>query len=857
MMRKSRIFLTVLSLFLGVSGLSGCGGFDLNSLGSLQGSSSSTAASTGSSSSPGSTAASTGSSSSPGSTSVSTSAPAEEEKLDLTAAPVSHNAITPSDAQVVELVHIGESSVTKIEQIPAGTISLVKNLISKAFLSESQVHLIALCGLDFIKGIRAENYKAASANFGQFGGDVLAALDSIDGDQIGYALQEVAVLAQKSNKDEAYLPYGLLFGLANPADYQGALKAFGNNAGFASQFALYQSYFDGSVNYRENLLSSLVTLPTSFALALGRALHLLLRSFFETFSSNEQVLLLASVLSKIRGESFPYLQELSALQQELLSNPVPLINHLGAFLLKIRFTTASWTLLRSQVILLLKAIISARKIPLFDARTVNLTYFDALLSFIESKENLFQGNSLALLVRFLGLLAKNFSGGEWKAIQQAQGDLPVNPMGVLLTWYDRTYALLDGAEQAALTQLFHDLGINYNDLYAKVISWKNLDLAKEADLMSIMDYLRALLKGIVALFTPSVQEREIGIFIVGSFVLKGSTINAKRFDLDLYMSEDSAENYSITNIVAPTDQLGYHVGTFSLNDRRSDKADTYAFSYDVVPTYVGLDPTQYPYFSEVENQVVYRNNILYLRDDATVEDLRRPSGFSFRFLEADGTPHFATVVDSALSLILSPNDNGTGFLLLAYQVSASLTIYGVMKVRFFKADDIHYGSADDLNYVVEGGDAQLGIVSYIIGAEGERIQMSYDWVRLSDLGITSLSLGEKSYSAYYGDHPFSILIRVVPFGECTVTNVLEYLPYLQTVYHVGDAFNLQALKVACSFREEGRDSYNAGEVLIHNPVVIVTGFSTAVPVAGASGSIRYGDFEMDFTYTVLATVVDH
>src|SRR5574344_664194 len=128
MMRKSRIFLTVLSLFLGVSGLSGCGGFDLSSLGSLQGSSSSTAASTGSSSSPDSTAASTGSSSSPGSTSVSTSAPAEEEKLDLTAAPVSHNAITPSDAQVVELVHIGESSVTKIEQIPAGTISLVKNL---------------------------------------------------------------------------------------------------------------------------------------------------------------------------------------------------------------------------------------------------------------------------------------------------------------------------------------------------------------------------------------------------------------------------------------------------------------------------------------------------------------------------------------------------------------------------------------------------------------------------------------------------------------------------------------------------------------------------------------------------------
>mgnify|MGYP001260903386 CR=1 FL=1 len=851
-MSKRQIFLPILSLILGVSGLSGCAGINPSSLSGLLNSSTST----GESSIVSSTTSASSSTSSASSTSISSSTPIEEGKLDLTAPPKPHNAIVPTDAQVVELVSIGESSVTKIDQIPSSTILLVKNLISKAFLSESQVHLISSCAHDFIKGIRAENYKAASSEFGKFSTDVMLALESIDGDQIGYLLQEIAPLAQQK-KDEAFLPYGLIFGLANAADYQGALTAFGNDAGFANQFALYKTYFDGSVSYREDPAATLVTIPSSLAIATGRAFHLLLRSFFETFPLDEQTLLLASVISQFSGEAFPYLQELAAKQQELLANPVPLINHLGDFLLKIRFTSASWALLRNQLILLAKAIISARRIPLFDARAVNLTYIDGLLSFIESKEGLFQGDAIALLVRFVGLLGKNFSANEWLAIGQAKGDIPVNPIGALLAWYDRSYALLTASEQATLSQLFNDLGINYSSLYAEVTSWKSLDFTKEADIGKIKSYVDSLIKGVVALFTPTIQERQIGVFIVGSFVLKGSSIKSDRFDIDLYKPGDEEANYTITNIVAPTDQLGYHVGTLSLSDKRTNGADTYAFSYDVVPTLIGLDPNQYLFFFPFESELAYRNNVLYLREDVTASDLRSRNISPFRFLEADGTPHNVPIGNPSLSLVLSPNDNGTGFLLLAYQASPSLTIYGVVKVRYYKASDISYGPADDLNYVVEGGEAQLPIISYIPDVEGERIQFSFEWVSLSGLGITSLSLGEKSYTAYYADRPFSILIRVIPFSEITVTNVLEYLPYLQTVYHVGDSFSLLALRVACSYLDENKNYHNAGELLLRNPPVTVTGFSTAAPVAGASASIRYGDFEMDFTYTVLAKVVDH
>lgn len=841
-MRKRRIFLPILSFFLGIGGLSGCGGTIVGSLSDPLISSNSTATSISSSSTSKSTS--------------STSTSPEEGQLDLTAPPLVHQAVVPTDAEVVELVHIGESAITKIDQIPASTIALVKNLISKTFLKESQVHQIAQCAQDFLKGIRADNYKAASAQFSQFRSDALAALENIDGDQIGYLLQEVATMAQQ-RKDEAYLPYGLIFGLATPSDYQGALKAFGNDPGFASQFALYKSYFDGSVNYREDFASTLVAVPSSLAIALGRALHHLLHSFFVNFTLDEQVLILASVISRFSSEGSPFLQELSAKQQELLADPVPLINHFGDFLLTIRFTGPSWTLLRNQLILVAKAVISARKIPLFDARTINLTYLDGLLSFIQSKEHLFQGESIALLVRFLGLLAQNFTASEWAAIQKSQGDVPVNPIGVLLAWYDRTYALLGRAEQATLTQLFNDLGINYTDLYAEVTSWKGLDLAKETDVAKIKDYLNALAQGVVSLFTPTVKKRQIGIFFVDSFVLKDEPINAKRFDIDLYQPGDSEDYYTIENIVAPTNQLGYHVGTFNLKDSRTNGVDSYAFSYDVVPTLIGLDPNQYPFFFALESELAYRNNILYLREDVTAGDLRSRNVSPFRFLEPDNTSHTVPINDPALSLVLSPNDNGTGFLLLAYQVSPSLTIYGVMKVHYFKVSDTAYGAADEINYVVEGGDSEIGIVSYLIGVDGERIQLSFDWVRLSDLGITSLSLGEKSYSAFYSDHPFTVVIRVLPFAECRVTNILEYLPYLQTVYHVGDVFNLQALKVACSFVDEQDNSHSAGEILLHNPVVTVTGFSTETPVASASASIRYGDFEMDFTYTVLAKVIDH
>jgi hypothetical protein len=663
-------------------------------------------------------------------------------------------------------------------------------------------------------------------------------------------------LAQ-SRKDETELPYGLIFGLANAVDYQGAMKAFGNNPGFARQFALYQSYFDGTTRYRENFADSVVSLPQALALALGRALRSLFVSFFDTFTLNEQVLFLTSIIAQIRGESFAYRQELAGKQQELLADPVPVVNHLGAFLLKIRFTSASWVFLKEEIILLLKAVVSAKKMPLFDARTVNITYLNGLLNFIDSKANVFEGETIAVLVKFLGLLASNFSNTEYLALQQAQGDIPVNPTAVLLAFYDKAYALLSANEKLLLTQLLANLGISYDDLYAAASSWKGLDISKETDTKKITDYLKGLVGNLTAFFTPSVKKSSIGVFFVGSYVLKDSSINPEHFDIDFYLPGDSREHYTIANIVAPTGELGYHIGTFTVSDSRNGQREDYVFSYDVVPTYLGIDPTQYPFFFANESELAYRNNILYLREDVTAADLRSRNISPFRFFEADGTSHNVAIVDPALSLVLSPNDNGTGFLLLGYQVSASLTIYGVIKVRYFTFNDVAYAPSDEISYVVEGGENEIGIVSYIPSIEGEQINLTFEWAKLAELGINPTSPGEASYPAHFKDHQFLVRLKVVAFSECKVTNVLEYLPYLQTVYHVGDAFNLLALRVACSYVDERDNTYFAGEVLIHNPLVSVNGFSTEVPVASASGSIRYGDFEMDFTYTVLANYVDH
>ena len=837
-MKKRNLFLFGLAAFLTFGMLSGCGGV-------LSSSSFSTGtSSTGSSTSlPGSSPSSTSSGTS--STSV-----IEEEVLDLTLLPQAHEAVTPTDDEVVQIVSIAEKGIT-ISKIDEATVLLIKNIIKEAYLTPEKVTLLVTVANDVVAGIKKNTLSEASVSFKAFYSHLDAALKSIDGDQIGYLLREFALLAQKRKDKTSSLPYGLFLGLENAKDYQGALAAFGTKfPGFKSQYELYSSYFDGSVSYQENPLEGILTPDSGLAIALGRSLHLLLRKAITLFSEEEKILALASLALTLRGENLPYAQEVKAKLQSIKENPVALINHLGSWILSFKITKASWAMLQTKAVDFFKMLIGIQKHVELSAKAVNVTYFDALISFVEEKKNLIQGENIEVVLKLLGLIAEKFSSEEYQAILASQGDNPLNPLSKLLSLYEKAYAGLSPSEKATLSSLFTQLGLSYEEIMSTLTSWQGFDLNNQNEVQTMKDYLSSLGQKVASLFTPSVKELQVNVYLQDPFCLKNTTIAPKRFAIYPRLPSDSSENYAILDVVAPTDTLGFHQGSFVLKVLASGATYHYIFGYDVIPTFLGLDPLQYLVFSSQNGQFLFVNNVLYLHEGVSVEELRNPSGSNIRFLEGDAESHGIALNDPSLSLTLSSTEPGEGFLLLAYTVSSELTIYGVLKTRIFTENDIFYSNNAKQSYVVLGGDTTLLISQNIIGIHGETIELTYFYLSLATLQITPSALGEGVYEGRYLDHTLPISLVVVDPASCRLDEIGEYLSYLKTSYFIGEAFSLSALQVFYSYQTAEGERQIAGSLLIQNPQVTLEGFSTLEPVSQAEARFTYGGISVTFSYSV-------
>jgi len=836
-MKKRSLFLFGLAAFLSFGLLGGCGG----ALSSFSLSSSASSAQ----SSPSSNHSVTSSNSVASSNSIS-----EEEALDLTLLPRVHEAVTPTDDEVVQIVSVVEKGIT-ISQIDQATVLLIKNIIKEAYLTPEKVTLLVMAANDVVEGIKKNTWGEASVSFQNFYPHLQAALSEIDGDQIGYLLREFALLAQKKREQTSSLPYGLFLGLENAKDYQGALAAFGTKfPGFKSQYELYSSYFDGSVAYQENPLEGLLTPDLGLALALGRSLHLLLEKAIALFSPEEKVLALASLALTLRGENLPYAQEVKAKLAALKDNPVASINHLGSWLLSFKITKASWALLQTKVVDFLKMLIASQKHVELSSRAVNVTYFDALISFVEQKKNLIQGEMVETLIKLLGLIAEKFSSADYQAILASQGDNPVNPLPQLLSLYEKAYASLAESEKTTLTSLFTQLGLSYEEVITTLKSWQGFDLKNQSEVQTMKDYLSSLGEKVVSLFTPSVKEPQLNVYLQDPFCLKNSTIAPKRFAIYPHLQNDSSENYAILDVVAPTDTLGFHQGSFVLKELATNATYTYIFGYDVIPTFLGLDPLQYLSFTSQNGQFLYANNVLYLHQGVSLEEIQNQSGSNVRFLEGDAESHGVALTDPGLSLTLSSTEPGEGYLLLAYTVSSELTIYGVIKTRIFTDDDIFYSNGEMKTYVVLGGDTTVLISQNIIGVHGETIELAYFYLPLTALHVSPNALGEGVYQGHYSNHIIPISLVVLDPAVCHLDAIGEYLSYLKTSYFIGEAFSLTALQVFYSYQTSGGESQPAGSLLIQNPQVTLQGFSTQEPVAQAEATFVYGGISVTFSYSV-------
>lgn len=786
--------------------------------------------------------------------------PIEGEELDLTAAALSHPAVTASDEEVLKIAKLVKEDVTSVSEIPSSTVSIVKNLIVKSYLSANQIDLLLAAATDLKSGFLASSYAAASTSFTAFFPRLETALNSIDGDQIGYLLQEVVTLLQ-TDTSKGQIPSGLIFGLKTSEDYQGAMNAFSASfPGFKTQFDQYATYFDGLHPYQEGIEEGRITLTTPLVLALGRAIHSLLLNAIKVFSNEEKVLALASLALAIENEDLPYGQEVKDKQAALKANPLSIINHLGTWVLSFKITKGSWAAIHDHAAWLIKAFVTAKKGVFFRSKAINTTYYDALLNFIESKKNVVTGDMLAVVIKLVGTLANKFSKADLEAINKAQSATPVNPISQLISLYDRSYATLSAAEQASLSALFTNLGLSYETVYNAIISWSALDFSKSESKKTISDYLKSLAATVMSVFTPTLAKPDVDVFLKDPIIRRGAVLMPKAFDIDTgdqgiptpeLVGDSTPLTFSISNIVAPASELGFHRGTFTLS---SSAGDTYAyeFGYDVVETFIGIDPDFYPGVSSPHGEASAQNRVLYLQEGVSLEQLKTYNVSNIPFFEDDRTARTVAFSDPALTLTLSSSAVGNAYLLLAYRLSSSLTIYGVMKVKIFALSEVYYSTQEQTNYVIQHGDSVISVYKMIDGVNDDEITLEYLYPTISTLGISPDSLGIKTYSAHGYGTTFDVRLNVVDPSVCVVESIVEYMPYLKTTYHVGEAFSLAALKLLYSFVDAGGSKHSAGTGFVQSPQVSLEGFETATPVASAIATVHYLAFSFTFEYTVIA-----
>ena len=831
-MKTRRMAVSALTLAFSLVSLSGCGGVSLSSTSSQGGS-----------------LTSSGETSSLPSGTSETSTPTSPE-VDLTVPPVIYTPVSVSDDHIVAIANLAGARAFSISDLDPEEVAAIRNLISKAYLNGDQLDLLIDGARHFQTGMQAVSLEAANIEFTTVLSDAKAALNLIGGDQIGYFIKEATGLAQQISMHEGSTsPF--VFGLDKPSDYQAVLAAFGTNRpDFLSQFAAYASYFDGSVSYQPSASTGTVEMDTRLALMLGRALHGLVSAFLKVFSVEEQHLALGALAYRLSKGDLDYASDLQKAFDQIKENPVSLINHVGGLLRSFRITASSWTALRQTALGLVEAAVSAQKEVRSSSRAINTTYIDEMLSFIKSKEDLISADMMAALVRLLANIAYHFSETELNALKKASGETPLNPIGPLLALYDKAFQELSAAEQTSLRNLFTSVGLSYSELYSKILGWKDLDLSKKENQQTIQGYLSSLGTHLAELFTPTLNPPQVGIYLIEPRIVKGASIDAKRFDLELFDSGDSTDNYVISAIVAPTDALGFHSGSFSLSDAHHNKVSHFVFGYTVIPTWVGLDPNQSLYLYSSTGKATIDHNILYLQEGTSLSELLAMNASPIRFLESDGSEHFVYLSDPALRLVFSISSPGDGYLLLAYRLSSETLIYGVMKVHIFASGDVYYHGESRPYSVIAHGDTTIPIFASLSGLDGNEVSLALHYVSLTSLGITVGEPGLASYPAFYEGHEFRLVLEAIDPALCVPEALAEYAPYLKTDYLVGEAFSLTAITLAYTYTNAEGIKLSVGTAKVLNPVVTLNGFSTAAPVYQALATVTYLKFSFSFYYNV-------
>lgn len=450
-----------------------------------------------------------------------------------------------------------------------------------------------------------------------------------------------------------------------------------------------------------------------------------------------------------------------------------------------------------------------------------------------------------------------------KIIDEIKASTSANPIGDLKNYYLAAYSYLSSNETADLKKFFAYFGLDYDQVYAKLISFAQADFSKEEEAATLQGYLQSLAQSIASAFTPTPSKQDsVGLYLSSATLLKGEVISPER----IHISSMGSGQYKaeIVSVDFDTATLGYHTGHVTA---AIDGANyIYRFNYIVVNDVPYADRQSQSLNPADPTQAAFTNaTTVFLTKGASESQIcdlytSRPA------LKRNGT-----TLGKLTNVVVHGFDSsasGEKYVLVEGKVGTQ-SVFDLVKVRIYETADLRVSITNSNPYVfaLEGRTSSLQLDEtlsvYLSDDPATILAMENQQVTLTSLpGYTTMPTAAGDYpvtsetSTEQGTTTLKFTLHVLAKKDCTVETNLD----VQKDYDLNDAFvfNYLSIEISKEFSDEETKLYHVRWLELYNERVYdQSKLSSLVFDSATAGTNKTGSFVFDGdTYTFDYNVYD-
>lgn len=592
--------------------------------------------------------------------------------IDITGPAETYKQSTIDEASIMNLC--GQVEKTSVFDLPSQSLSYYKNLLENASITAEEASTIRTV-LFSLPLSGSQSYSTQKSSFALGLTKLQSLLSSLSGDQVGYVLAGFVPGFHRRSDNNPMVGFRYSAGLTSLDDYNLAASLF-TDSDTQAKLALRKSYFDGSVNYFGSYGESM---SKQDAAVFGRVLSYFAKILLANLSADDLYFLSYLFASQFL---FPTQAKNDTAFQSALSsfyaNPVPLLNSLGAALLKINLSVSSWELVHDSLLALIKNILSLQKDVPYLEKVSEFDYLSLLLSQIEERKNVITGFCLSSLLKLLGYLGTSFDASVFAAMK-GEGEKPGD---IISAYFTAAIGHLTILEKTALSTLLNNLGIDPNAVGSEISSWGNLNYEDETSQKKVADYFRSLLLSVKHKIFPTLPATRFTVTLKKFEVLENYVFTKDDFSF-VSAGEETADlsKYEISDISALTNTLGHQEGILKVKGIDGDFTSTYHFAYTVNKSFEGLAKDQYISSTvSAYSPVIVGANSITIPSDMTASQLQAALSGHFTFTDKDNNRVNVATDSQKLVYTIGVTDKEDTFLLLKYKIDDTASFQGLVRL---------------------------------------------------------------------------------------------------------------------------------------------------------------------------------